>query len=144
MSHFSPSGRVVLCHGVFDWIHHGHLEHLEEAKGMGDVLVVSVVADRFLEKGRVIQDEVWRVKMLEALRIVDQVVLSTDILAPCGLLHTLRPQLYVRGPDYVGQRRPDTEVAERLGIPIAFTKTVLNVSTTKLKSMQMAITPCCN
>lgn len=131
--------REVLCHGVFDWLHHGHLEHLEKARAMGDRLIVSVVADRFLEKGRLVQDEKWRVKMLKALRIVDRVVLSDDILAPCGLLEKIRPYLYVRGPDYIDQRRPDTDVCKRLGIGMAFTTTELAISTTKLKMIQKSL-----
>lgn len=99
---------------------------------MGDRLVVSVVADRFLEKPRVIQKEEWRVKMLKALRIVDEVILSDSILAPCGLLESLRPAVYVRGPDYVSVSRPDSLLAEKLGIPCAYTKTELNVSTSRL------------
>lgn len=132
--------KVVLCHGVFDWLHHGHLEHLEQARAMGDKLIVSVVADRFIEKDRKVQDERWRVKMLEALRVVDEVILSTELLAPCAVLEKWRPDIYVRGPDYVGKRMAENEVTDRLGIECAFTKTVLNVSTTKLKQLQGSIT----
>lgn len=108
---------------------------------MGDRLIVSVVADAFLEKGRIIQNEQWRVKMLLALKAVDGVVLSSDILAPCGLLESLRPSVYVRGPDYVGKKMPDSEVAKRLGIALAFTATELGVSTTTLKLAQAAYLP---
>ena len=107
---------------------------------MGDYLIVSVVADRFAEKGRLVQDEGWRVRMLQALRVVDQVVLSEAKDSPCDLLERLRPDVYVRGPDYVGQQRPDSAVAARLGIECAFTTTVLGVSTTKLKQEQRDLT----
>ena len=107
---------------------------------MGDYLIVSVVADRFVEKGRLVQDEEWRVRMLAALRVVDQVVLSEAKDSPCELLERLKPALYVRGPDYVERRMPDSVVAARLGIECAFTKTVLGVSTTKLKQEQRDLT----
>ena len=43
--------KVVLCHGVFDIIHHGHIKYFEEAKKNGDILVVSLTADEFVNKG---------------------------------------------------------------------------------------------
>ena len=43
--------RIVLCHGVFDLVHIGHIKHFEEAKENGDVLVVSVTSDKFVNKG---------------------------------------------------------------------------------------------
>ena len=42
---------VALCHGVFDLLHPGHIIHLEQAKGMADVLVVSVTAAKYVRKG---------------------------------------------------------------------------------------------
>ena len=43
--------KVVLCHGVFDLLHLGHIRHLQEAKGLGDVLVVTLTEDKFVNKG---------------------------------------------------------------------------------------------
>ena len=49
---FRDAGKkVVLCHGVFDLLHYGHIEHLEEAKKQGDILVVSVTAAKYVNKG---------------------------------------------------------------------------------------------
>ena len=49
---FRDAGKkVVLCHGVFDLLHYGHIEHLEEAKKQGDILVVSVTAAQYVNKG---------------------------------------------------------------------------------------------
>ena len=42
--------KVVLCHGAFDLVHPGHINHLEEAKKIGDILIVTITADRFLKK----------------------------------------------------------------------------------------------
>ena len=44
--------KIVLCHGVFDIIHVGHIKHFEEAKKFGDVVVVSVTNDKFVIKGQ--------------------------------------------------------------------------------------------
>ena len=43
--------KIVLCHGVFDLLHFGHLEHFKEAKQKGDILIVSITPDRFVNKG---------------------------------------------------------------------------------------------
>ena len=43
--------KIVLCHGVFDLLHIGHIRHLNEAKKMGDILIVSVTSDSFVNKG---------------------------------------------------------------------------------------------
>ena len=127
--------RIVMCHGVFDWLHHGHLEHLEQAAAMGDVLMVSVVADRFVDKGRLIQPEQWRVRILNALRFVNLAVLTEEI-GPAAHLRQYRPAVYVRGPDYVGRRMPENAVTDELGIECRFTTSSLGMSTTRLKQVQ--------
>ena len=43
--------KIVLCHGVFDLLHVGHIKHLEEAKKYGDILIVSITKDEFIKKG---------------------------------------------------------------------------------------------
>ena len=43
--------KVVLCHGVFDLLHMGHVRHFQEARAMGDLLIVSITADAFVNKG---------------------------------------------------------------------------------------------
>ena len=102
---------------------------------MGDLLIVSVVADRFSEKTRKVQPEQWRLKMLMALRVVDMAVL-TDQIGPQGHLRMYRPAVYVRGPDYVNRRMPEHDVTDELGIECAFTTTELGVSTGYLKELQ--------
>ena len=43
--------KIILCHGVFELIHPGHLRHFKEAKSHGDILVVSITPDKFVNKG---------------------------------------------------------------------------------------------
>ena len=43
--------KIVLCHGVFDLVHIGHIEHFQEAKNYADILIVSVTSDKFVNKG---------------------------------------------------------------------------------------------
>ncbi len=127
--------KLVMCHGTFDWLHHGHLEHLEQARAMGTSLMVSVVADRFSMKQRVLQPEQWRIKMLRALRIVDFAVLADEV-GPEGNLRMYRPMIYVRGPDYVGRRMPENDVTDELGIECRFTTSSLGMSTTRMLKAQ--------
>ena len=124
--------KVVLAHGVWDLCHLGHMEHLAEAKSYGDYLVVSVVADRFVAKPRrpMICTQAERMAALAHLRSVDDAILC-DAPGPQELIEKLRPDLYVRGPDYAGKRMPESEVLERLGIAV-FTTRAPSDSTTAL------------
>ena len=72
--------RVVLCHGVFDLLHPGHLKHLAAAKDEGDVLVVSITSAPFVNKGpgRPVFDDQQRAYQLAHLSIVDHVVVRTS------------------------------------------------------------------
>lgn len=113
---------IVLCHGVFDLLHIGHVVHLQEAKEMGSFLIVSVVADRFVSKskGRPIYNQDSRMKMLAALKSVDRVILC-EAPGPEDVITTERPDLYVRGPDYIDKRMPEADILDRLCIPTAYT-----------------------
>ena len=43
--------KIVICHGVFDLLHVGHIKHFQKAKSLGDILIVSITADKFVNKG---------------------------------------------------------------------------------------------
>ena len=64
--------KIVLCHGVFDLLHIGHIKHFEEAKNLGDVLVVTLTPDRFVNKGpgRPAFGEIHRAEAIAALDVV--------------------------------------------------------------------------
>ena len=70
--------RIVQSHGVFDMIHPGHICHLEEARALGDVLVVTLTADAHVRKGpgRPLFNERLRLAALAGLTCVDYVVLT--------------------------------------------------------------------
>lgn len=96
-----PGLRVTQCHGVFDLLHHGHLRHLESAKKYGDILVVTVTPDQFVNKGpgRPRFSQSQRMEMLAALHIVDYVALNASPRATSAI-RALKPDFYVKGPDY--------------------------------------------
>src|ERR1700687_5082752 len=65
---------IVLCHGAFDLVHMGHLIHFEEARSLGDLLVVTITADSHITKKRSVSfSEEYRARQLAALEIVDRV-----------------------------------------------------------------------
>lgn len=113
--------KLILVHGVFDLLHPGHIEHLRQASKFGDTLLVSVVADAFLQKGRpctFTQGE--RMEMLAACRYVQGVKLC-EAPGPEALLRRLRPDVYVRGSEYIAQDKPEYAVVKELGIAVGFT-----------------------
>lgn len=97
----SPQSPLILCHGVFDILHAGHLNYFEEAKLRGGWLCVSITQAKFINKGpgRPYFDDHTRVRMLEALEIVDFVVIAPGPTA-IEVIEALKPDAYVKGPDY--------------------------------------------
>jgi cytidyltransferase-like protein len=92
--------KIVQCHGAFDLVHIGHLIHFEEAKALGDVLVVTITADKYITKKRSITfSEDHRARQVAALQIVDYVVLVQEPSA-LSAIEALHPDVYVKGPEY--------------------------------------------
>jgi len=91
---------IVQCHGAFDLVHIGHVLHFEEAKTLGDVLVVTITADTHITKKRSVTfTEEHRLRQVAALEIVDYVALVHEPTA-LSAIETLRPDVYVKGPEY--------------------------------------------
>jgi rfaE bifunctional protein kinase chain/domain/rfaE bifunctional protein nucleotidyltransferase chain/domain len=104
--HRAAGRRIALCHGVFDVLHPGHVRHLKAARNLADVLVVTITADRFVNKGpgRPAFNESLRAEFLAAIAAVDYVGINHAESAT-ELIRTLKPDFYVKGSDYV--RRED-------------------------------------
>jgi len=92
---------VVLAHGVFDLLHIGHIYHLEEARAAGDVLLVTVTPDQYVNKGpgRPVFPATVRAEMLAALEFVDFVAIN-DSAGAENLLHHVQPSIYFKGEEY--------------------------------------------
>lgn len=92
---------IALCHGVFDLLHPGHVIHLEQAKGMADILVVSITAAQYVRKGpgRPYFDDEMRMKVLAALECVDYVMLSEGYTVD-DVIESVEPDIYVKGEEY--------------------------------------------
>jgi len=97
----SRDKRIVHCHGVFDLLHVGHLRYFEEAKAMGDVLVVTLTTDRYVNKGshRPAFPEQLRAEFIAALECVDFVAINPHPTA-VEAIQILKPDVYAKGPDY--------------------------------------------
>jgi rfaE bifunctional protein nucleotidyltransferase chain/domain len=93
--------RIVHAHGVFDLLHPGHIRHLREARSLGDVLVVTITADRYVNKGpnRPAFPHALRAEALAALAAVDYVAVN-DAATAVPAIEAVRPHVYAKGPDY--------------------------------------------
>lgn len=91
---------VVLCHGVFDILHAGHIHHFQEAKKYGNTLVVSITPDQYVNKGpnRPIFNQNVRARVVDALEVVDLVVVNyrPDAL---DVLEILKPDIFCKGSE---------------------------------------------
>lgn len=93
--------KIVQCHGVFELVHPGHIYHFESAKKNGDVLVVTVTADKFVNKGpgRPIFPQEVRAMALANAQIVDYVAINNDFNA-VEILKKIKPDIYFKGQEY--------------------------------------------
>ena len=127
--------KVVFTNGVFDILHVGHLTYLEEARELGDVLIVGVNSDRSVKtnKGdkRPINSEKNRAEMLLGLKFVDFTVIF-DEKTPENLLSLLKPDIHVKGGDYKKEDLPETEIVEKNGGEVKILSFVDNISTTEI------------
>jgi rfaE bifunctional protein nucleotidyltransferase chain/domain len=128
---------VVQAHGTFDLLHVGHVRHMEAAKELGDVLVVTVTADRFVNKGpgRPVFNEGLRAEMLASLQYVGLVAINPEPDAVSAIT-AIRPDIYVKGQDYekaeedvTGKIVPERNAVEAHGGRIHFTHEVMFSST---------------
>lgn len=139
---------IALCHGVFDLVHPGHIIHLEQAKEMADILVVSVTAARYVRKGpgRPYFDDEMRMKFLAALECVDYVMLSEGYTVD-DIIESVEPDIYVKGEEYAkaedditGKIIEEKALVEKHGGRIQYT-TGQTYSSTKLINTAMSGLP---
>lgn len=120
---------IALCHGVFDLVHHGHITHLEQAKKMADVLVVSVTAEQYVRKGpgRPYFNDEQRLSFLAAIQYVDYVLLSESYTVD-DIVESVKPDLYIKGAEYAneaadltGMMTAERQLVERYGGKVTYT-----------------------
>lgn len=125
--------RVVHCHGVFDLLHIGHLRYFKQARAMGDVLVVTLTADEFVDKGphRPAFEQDLRLEALASLEYVDFCAVNQWDTAE-ETLRKLRPDVYVKGGEFknpdddpTGKMALEVTVAEEVGTEIRYAEDIV-------------------
>ena len=134
----SEGKKIVLCHGCFDLMHPGHIKYFQAAKKMGDVLVVTVSPDIYVDKGdgRPVFNQTLRAESIAALECVDYVAIN---LWPTAVetLRLLRPNIYVKGQEFenkedkTGKLQQEQEVLVEIGAEMRYTHEII-FSSTKL------------
>jgi rfaE bifunctional protein nucleotidyltransferase chain/domain len=127
--------RIVFTNGCFDLLHIGHIRYLEEAKALGDVLVVGVNSDSSVRKlkgpQRPILPEEERTEILSGLGCVDYITLFDEI-DPLKLITSLQPNVLVKGGDWTKEQTVGREVVERSGGEVVILPFVQGASTSNL------------
>ena len=133
---------IVQCHGVFDLVHIGHIRHFEEAKALGDILVVTVTPDHYVNKGtnRPAFSEYLRAEVIAALDCVDYVAINQWPTA-VEAISILKPNIYAKGPDYrdakddiTGGINKEADKIEEIGSKIIFTEDITFSSSNLINS----------
>jgi D-glycero-beta-D-manno-heptose 1-phosphate adenylyltransferase len=133
---FRAAGRkVVFANGCFDLLHVGHVRYLQNARSLGDVLILGVNSDACVAalkgKGRPLQSEADRIEILSSLECVDYVVLF-DAPTVDAILRALKPDIHAKGTDYTEASVPERETVLSYGGRIAIAGDPKNHSTRDL------------
>ncbi len=127
--------KIVFTNGCFDIIHAGHVDYLEKAKSLGDVLIVGLNSDesvrRIKGKDRPVNIQEHRKKVLEALKPVDLVVVF-DEDTPERLIKQIKPDVLVKGGDWSIENIVGADFVRSYGGKVFTIDFVYDVSTTKI------------
>lgn len=132
----SDGKKIVLCHGCFDLMHPGHIKHFQVAKKMGDILVVTVTPDVYVDKGsdRPVFNETLRAESIAALECVDYVSINKWPTAE-ETLRLLMPDIYVKGQEFenledkTGKLQREYKILKEIGAQMRFTHEIVFSST---------------
>lgn len=125
--------KIVHCHGVFDLLHIGHIRYFEQARLMGDVLVVTVTPDCYVDKGpdRPAFNERLRAEAIASLSCIDYVAVNNWPTAE-ETLKLLRPDVYVKGSEFkditsnmTGKIAREQKIIQEIGAKLAFTDDIV-------------------
>ena len=118
---------MVAVSGGFDPLHVGHVRMMQEAKKLGDKLVVILNNDNWIQtkKGCVFMNQKERKELIESIGCVDEVVLTshakgTKDMSVCGTLKKVKPDIFANGGDRKFDNIPEVPVCEKLGCKMVF------------------------
>jgi rfaE bifunctional protein nucleotidyltransferase chain/domain len=130
------SGRkLVVTNGCFDLLHLGHVTYLQQARGLGDALLVGLTSDAQVRQlkgpGRPVNKEADRAGVIAALESVDAVFVFPEFDAR-HFLETVRPDIYAKGGDYTLDtiNQDERRLLEKMGVRIVLVPPVPGQSTT--------------
>ena len=130
-----PGRTVVFTNGCFDILHAGHVRYLEDARALGDILVVGVNSDsstkRLKGPSRPIVPESERAEAVASLRAVDYVTIF-DEDTPVETIRKLKPDVHVKGGDYRAEDLPETPVVTAGGGKVVIVLFSKGLSTTSI------------
>ena len=136
--------RVVFTNGCFDLLHPGHVRTLQQARELGDVLIVGLNSDASVRKlkgeGRPLIPEQERAETLAAFESVDAVVIFDD-LTPLHVIARLLPDVLVKGGDWAGDRIVGREEVEAVGGRVVSVPVVPGISTSEILQRMRAFAP---
>jgi rfaE bifunctional protein nucleotidyltransferase chain/domain len=143
LEHIRSKGKkIVQCHGTFDLLHPGHIIHFQEAKALGDILVVTITDEQHVNKGpgRPYFNDQLRSQSLAALSFVDYVALVPYPTA-VEAIEYVRPDVYCKGMEYkkdktdvTGNIHNDRKAVEQVGGEMAYVGSVVFSSTRLLNN----------
>ena len=127
--------KIVFTNGCFDIIHAGHVDYLEKAKSLGDILVVGLNSDSSISriKGtkRPIVNQDYRKRVLEALKSVDLVVVF-DEDTPLRLIKEIKPDVLVKGGDWSIENIVGADFVQSYGGEVKTIDFIYDISTSKI------------
>lgn len=127
--------KIVFTNGCFDILHLGHVDYLEKARNLGDVLIVGLNTDdsvsRFKGPQRPIQNQQSRARVMASLGAVDMVVFFNED-TPQSLISELLPGILVKGSDYLAENIVGADVVKKAGGVVKTIEFVPGYSTTRI------------
>lgn len=129
--------KIVLACGCFDLFHIGHLEYLKGAKEIGDILIVLVNSDtsyKQLKSKYPIFSENSRMEIISSIKYVDHVLLFNELDA-CEPMKIIKPDFFVKGPEYKTKNIKEFSCAKEIECKIAFIGDTKLASSSDLKKL---------
>jgi len=127
--------RVVFTNGVFDILHPGHVRYLQQARALGDVLIIGLNADASVRRNkgpqRPINDEQERAEILAALDCVDCVVIFPED-TPADIIKAIQPDILVKGADWAADAIVGRDTVEARGGQVVRVRVEQGYSTTEI------------
>jgi len=130
----SDNKKVIFTNGCFDIMHRGHVQYLQAARELGDVLIVGLNNDDSVRKlkgiNRPVNSEIDRAIVLSALQDVDHVVIFTED-TPYKLINTIKPDILVKGGDWKPEDIVGSDIVLKSGGEVLSLDFIKGYSTTK-------------